>query len=371
MTPGRGERAKRLPQLDVLRGAAVLLTLGSHPPVKIAPGETAGWVGPIWRVWYAIGYCGVDLFFVLSGFLVGGLIFAEMRASGRIDIVRFVFRRGFKIWPTYYFLLAVLMFLQAAHGPVDRAVLLTLAPYVVFLQNYFEDVLQLAPHTWSLPVEEHFYLALPLVIAAARRKLSGARIAIGFFLLAVVCGVLRSRSAHTVPQLQTHLRIDSLCAGVVVAFVYHYHHATFEKLLRASRWWLACGLALVIAALSRGITGAWVAALVPAGLYVGFAAIIIGMLGQPEARFSRAGWRIVAAIGYYSYSIYLFHVPIGYAAVNSYSERPFAMTLTFATRWSIGTILYMAISIAMGVLVSRCIELPALALRERVIPRPR
>src|ERR1700722_19491950 len=91
--------ARRLIQLDVLRGLAILLVLGRH---AIVPREDAGRLAPLAKIWWHIGWTGVDLFFVLSGFLVGGLLLGELRSRGTLDIKRFIIRRGFKIWPAYY-----------------------------------------------------------------------------------------------------------------------------------------------------------------------------------------------------------------------------------------------------------------------------
>jgi len=73
--------------LDMLRGVAVLLVLGRHM-------DGAG-------IWSSAGWCGVDLFFVLSGFLISGLLFTEFKKTGTIDVKRFWIRRGFKIYPAF------------------------------------------------------------------------------------------------------------------------------------------------------------------------------------------------------------------------------------------------------------------------------
>src|ERR1044072_1393050 len=83
--------------LDMLRGVAILLVLGRHYVVD--PEQLGSWGAPA-AIWTQIGWAGVDLFFVLSGFLVSGLIFAEYRQSGEVDIRRFFICTGFKIWPT-------------------------------------------------------------------------------------------------------------------------------------------------------------------------------------------------------------------------------------------------------------------------------
>src|SRR5947209_2430923 len=82
--------------LDVLRGVAVLMVLAVHAPWS-SEVRTGGF-----RKLLPLGSYGVDLFFVLSGFLISGLLYAEIARSGRVNVPRFWLRRGLKIWPSYY-----------------------------------------------------------------------------------------------------------------------------------------------------------------------------------------------------------------------------------------------------------------------------
>src|SRR5215211_479046 len=98
----------RLKNLDVLRAVAVLLVLGRHVNVVAPmPADVPGPVALAIRAWVKVGWTGVDLFFVLSGFLVSGLLFAEYRKNGELRIGRFLIRRGFKIYPPFWVLMAV------------------------------------------------------------------------------------------------------------------------------------------------------------------------------------------------------------------------------------------------------------------------
>jgi peptidoglycan/LPS O-acetylase OafA/YrhL len=118
--------------LDVLRGIAVLLVLGDH--------------FPYYRAREKIGWTGVDLFFVLSGFLISGLLFREYQHSGSINFKVFVIRRAFKIWPLYVFLL-VLTAVTIKQFPIQG-----MLPAALFYSNYVSPAALpgvLAP-TWSL-----------------------------------------------------------------------------------------------------------------------------------------------------------------------------------------------------------------------------
>ncbi len=107
----------RLPQLDVLRGIAVVMVVGHHiavPAPEVAqPLRAMGWT------WYYCGWTGVELFFVLSGFLVSSLFFTEFQRHGNVRVAHFLVRRGFKIYPPFYLmLLAVICYLHPS-GPAS------------------------------------------------------------------------------------------------------------------------------------------------------------------------------------------------------------------------------------------------------------
>src|SRR5437899_9939924 len=187
----------RLAYLDILRGVASLLVVTYHSISRGAgplPKEVS-LDSPLMKVPYCIVRTQVDLFFVLSGFLIGGLLFRELRSRSSLDVGRFIIRRGFKIWPSYFMFLAGICLIRVflLHEPWHH--LRLLKPNLFHIQNYAGAVY--APHTWSLAVEEHFYLALPflLVLLVWRRKAPLTSIpglpAIAL-LVFVGCAVLRS-----------------------------------------------------------------------------------------------------------------------------------------------------------------------------------
>ena len=179
-----------MPQLDLLRGIAVIAVIAYHYPA--------------FR-WFDAGWAGVGLFFVLSGFLISGLLFADYKRNGKISIGRFLIRRGFKIYPPFYvFLLVTVPFLIFIFGPRRWPSRLFFECF--FLQDYLPH---LWPHTWSLAVEEQFYLLLPplLVGLSKLRRLGNDR---GFVLLpaisvALLLGCLLLR-LHANDHTQDELR---------------------------------------------------------------------------------------------------------------------------------------------------------------------
>src|SRR2546423_3391770 len=148
--------SRRWIYLDVLRALAILLVLGAHTPFRL-PRETL--LYPLFSLWKRIGWVGVDLFFVLSGFLIGGLLFADHRKRGAICYRRFFLRRFFKIWPAYLVFLAGTFAWDVGKGPgalsynVRRSARAML-PNLVHAQNYYAPLAERIGHALALAVEE-------------------------------------------------------------------------------------------------------------------------------------------------------------------------------------------------------------------------
>src|SRR5450759_534901 len=142
---------KHRPELDGLRGIAILAVLGAHMGV---PGFAAGGGG-----------AGVTLFFVLSGYLITSLLFAEKDRFGRVDLRAFYMRRALRLFPALAAVLVVVVLLvvtgsmpQAASEGVDyRIVLLGVVGYVANWVAVAGQSIGILGHTWSLAVEEQFY----------------------------------------------------------------------------------------------------------------------------------------------------------------------------------------------------------------------
>jgi len=352
-----------LPQLDFLRAVANLLVLGGHPAIKA---NDAGPFLPLAYVWHLIGWTGVDLFFVLSGFLIGGLLFAEIRATGSLQVRRFLIRRAFKIWPAYY----VYLLVQLAILSVKQLPLTLIVPFLLHVQNYFGRLDLLAGITWSLAIEEHFYLILPLVLYLTLSVQRATSLVGTFLFLAIACGTLRGLAESPMPVVETHLRIDSLAFGVLLAFFYHHHRAAFDRVARHRLALIACGLVLVgVARYPRLLIGVWESIFVPISLYLGYGAILMAVMLMPM-HWLRSWWgRSLVLMGMYSYSIYLWHINGAYALIHALSETPWAAAVPGWLRWPVGMAIYVLTATGVGVLMGRCVEMPALALRDRLFPR--
>ena len=233
-SPRKVSSQSRNPQLDRLRAVAALLVIGVHLHYHASPG---GFLSVIETGLRRTGLVGVDLFFVLSGFLIGTLLLTEMNDHTRINVPRFIIRRGFKLYPVYYVFIAYSLtreVMKACHGGVIFHTafgdsLREFLPTMFFVQNYIPP--NPAAHTWSLAVEEHFYLTLPLVLALlGPKRVWKWLIPIGLATVPVclilrVISVLRQGSGENVQSglefdmAYTHLHVDALMVGVVLAAV--------------------------------------------------------------------------------------------------------------------------------------------------------
>ncbi|MGO9641285.1 MAG: acyltransferase family protein [Candidatus Acidiferrales bacterium] len=332
---------KRNQSLDVLRGVAVLLVTGFH--------------FPYYSLWARVGWIGVDLFFVLSGFLISGLLFQEYKERGSISFGRFILRRGLKIWPSFYlFLLAVYLFSLYKPSHLLREQILY---NLVWVQNYHASDSPLLIHTWSLAVEEHFYLLLPallmvLIWAAGGRDPFRAIPAL-FFTVSALCLVLRWLLPSPILGSATHTRIDSLFAGVALGYLYHFKETWFRKLTGNHALVLAA-ISCTPAALFRG---RWSGIVGFTGLFVGFSLLVAWSVVRSTAtsRFSVV-WRFAAKIGFYSYSIYMWHTAVLY------------VTSTYLGFSALAFWIYVTFSILIGIAMARVVEIPFLALRQKLFP---
>jgi peptidoglycan/LPS O-acetylase OafA/YrhL len=354
--------------LDLLRLVAVVLVLGRH--METFPFEFGKGVAfYVSRLWQNGGWTGVDLFFVLSGFLIGGLLFAEVKRTGRLRVGRFLLRRGLKIYPAFYALLfATFAFDLALHHPMRRTSVLA---EFFFLQNYLGGLWN---HTWSLAVEEHFYIALPLlliVLLKIRQRSANPFRSIPMItaVVAVTCLGLRIYLARTTPfdnmvhLFPTHLRIDSLLIGVAIAYAYHFHR---KRMIAFSRRWrpalILIGSALFIPAFRFPLgSNWWLHSVGLTGFAGGAAMIVVALIDWEPPRWRLVRW--AAFLGSRSYSIYLWH-----AAIALLIARIWQAHAASAAGWYLYFATYIAAAFGVGVIMSAIVEFPILRLRDREAP---
>lgn len=374
----------RLLSLDVLRGVAVLLVLVRHlgegkantglnsllEYVHQCPNEWAHWPALLFRVAHRCGWMGVDLFFVLSGFLVSGLLFREYQRHGRIWLGRFLIRRGFKIYPAFYVFLALAV--AGIALTTSRPLTLTsMSCEALFVQNYGPNIWG---HTWSLAVEEHFYLMLGvLLLALSARRCSNpfailprlfVGIAVVEFLLRVATAVAEPEFNHKIHVFPTHLRVDSLFLGVVLSYYYHLEPEQFAFVRRSPRLLIAASLLLIAPALVLPQRDIFMRTAGLTMLAFGFGGIVLAVLpaSMTTERHPGRAASLLAAVGFHSYSIYLWHLPVLVVGVPVVA----GVAGSLGTAGEFGV--YLFGSIGLGIAMAKLIEWPALRLRDRCFP---
>jgi peptidoglycan/LPS O-acetylase OafA/YrhL len=301
-----------IPALDAIRGLAiVLVTLyrfggGDH---DLGRAIHADWL-------VELGSRGVDLFFVLSGFLITGILFD---AKGKERFFRnFYIRRSLRIFPLYYGVLAATIFLLPVLVPSAQAVFRPAVEHQKWLWLYAANVFQtvhagwyLGPfnHFWSLAVEEHFYLAWPLVIYCCSRT-SAMRVClalVGASLLGRVAWITLGGNSVAIEVL-TPLRMDGLALGGWLALVVRGEGGLAWLL----RWARPVAMASALAVLALWLADKRLLG-IPYTLWsVLFGAMLILIVAAP--RYSWLRWfgnsRSMRFFGKYSYAMYVFQNPL-------------------------------------------------------------
>jgi peptidoglycan/LPS O-acetylase OafA/YrhL len=345
------------PCLDALRTLAIALVIATH-------------IGPYCR--HALrtlhtpvvlfGWTGVDLFFVLSGLLIGGQLWKELKASRTVDVRRFVLRRGFRIWPLYYSLIAFLLAEHIGAG-VARPGLWVDA---TFLCDYLPWHHQVAG-AWSLSVEEQFYLLIPVLLVIGAKVFSQrSLVALSLVWLALLPIIRHFVLLRYVPDASFvekpvyyafHTHSDGLAMGLLISWIMTWK----PELLRIGRW-LDVVLVLVF------LSGCWLWYFVPATFLFSLVAITYGALTFLFLRvpvrfiFPSKAFYVASRL---SYGVYLIHWGL-LVRVMPYHTRLFGEGFR---SFLYAFVLWGAVSFALAFVTFCLIELPFLKLRARLLAK--
>jgi peptidoglycan/LPS O-acetylase OafA/YrhL len=355
----------RIPELDGLRGVALLLVLIAHTfPCAILDGHAV--LKPL-KILISMGWCGVDLFFVLSGFLITGILYNSTPSCNYFRV--FYARRILRIFPLYYLILFFFLFLVplvswselqrvnwflSGHGSTVW--------YWLFLANIPDIAINrndLLGPVWSLSVEEQYYLVWPLIVYYCRGNLllTGFILLLGNFCLRVILYVVCDYSAASVFAFTlTHL--DGLALGGIlrIAYIHGKKCARAMNLFSALLPLLFClfaGVSLFCGFRPHGesvITYHWLMVLLGWALSsLLFGSLLVRCLTGAGlvARVSSASF--LRNVGRYSYAMYLLHMPIFvvvHGAVNRFMFPGGASTIA-------GALIIFAVSGAGTYLISR------------------
>ena len=250
----RFQDRERQPGLDLLRALAIVVVVIYHAGIMgfPLPGRVHRW-----------GWIGVDLFFVLSGYLIGGQLLAELARSKRLNLARFYARRALRIMPAYSVILTIYFSLPAWREYPDMAQ--PLWKFLSSIQNIALHGGTAFSHAWSLAVEDQFYLALPFILLVLFWRPRAAMI---LSCVIVVGGVLlRAFLAAQNPSVDggvsfrefqawiyypTWTRLDPLVFGVVIAAIEKFRPQLWQRLTNSTIWLWVPALALIVYALWLG-----------------------------------------------------------------------------------------------------------------------
>lgn len=370
-------RARQIPALDGLRGIAILLVILHN--TNVFP-DHPGWAWPLATLATA-GWIGVQLFFVLSGYLITNNLLASRGADNYYRA--FFGRRVLRIFPLYF--LALVLFLLV----LPR--LVALPPHIadtyqhqrwywLFLNNWTQPSGQTVywfPHFWSLAVEEQFYLVWPfLIVLLPERRVALASLIV--LLAACLLRVVLQRAGCSADMIYmyTVTRMDALAAGALLAALAD-HTATQAMLARRAGTLLTLAAVILLGgALAGGLYNMHKAGTIYFGytaLTVGFA-ILMGICSteaQPSTlpaafrRLLEAGW--LRAVGKYSFAIYIIHLPLSLLLEPRIARPPALSEAVWASAWSAGITL---LSFVLGALSYHLFEVHFLRLKRWLVPHP-
>ena len=383
--------SKRVFGLDVMRAMAILIVVDSHAGIALKDYHSPAF-------WHHLLPDGVELFFVLSGFLIGGILIRSYEKKGGFDrelLLNFWTRRWFRTLPAYYLVLTGLIvtaLLRAWRSGLSHTLppKQTLVSYFFFLQNFSTELGSFFPETWSLAIEEWSYISLPLVLWGLHTLLSERwsrrRIALAMILFVIIgSNVYRLVTALQVPISVGELgyrgivvtRLDAISYGVLAAYLKHYFPAQWTNPVLRRRLLLLGLLLTVLVAISASVIMLHV--YVDTGLYPAYVFykrtvyfLLIGLsmtLLMPYMdgwRTATGSWarfgigRAITHVSLISYSMYLLNLtPIMMTLVDRIP------TTSLAVGWlKVG--LFWTLVLVLSTLLFKYFEKPVTELRDRL-----
>jgi peptidoglycan/LPS O-acetylase OafA/YrhL len=359
--------------LDGVRGLAILLVVGSHFLGTELEGGIAAW---LLMKGASYGVLGVDLFFVLSGFLITGLL---LEAKGDAHYFRnFYARRTLRIFPLYYFVLTMLFLVWpriATPSPMLSAAARHQAWLWTYTTNFYVashpswHALTYVTHFWSLAIEEHFYLFWPLVVFLFGRP-ALERICIGVIAgaLALRVGLALAGVNEVSIAVLTPCRLDALCMGGLMALLVRRPGGLEAWVERSGRIALLVGAAVVAVSVfsARTQLGLPVLHQVRSSLYaVFFTALTLSSLKPATALTGRLfQGTFLRFLGKYSYGLYVYHALLYWAfEEHGVPGRLLAMVGHPAPALVLNFALGLVLSLLVAVLSYELIEKRFLALK--------
>jgi peptidoglycan/LPS O-acetylase OafA/YrhL len=364
--------APRSNGLDSLRSAAILLVFMYHYAVFFSHAPTFGF-------WSEIGWTGVDLFFVLSGYLIGNQILSALAHQRAFSLKNFYARRLLRTLPNYWFVLALYFLFPVAMGGKTPP---SLWRFLSFTQNIGLHAGTAFSHAWSLCIEEQFYLVLPavaLLLAAYGKSVRAGWILLALaVVVATTARILLWQQYHDDPDgwytwvyYSSLCRFDELLAGVAVAMLKNFHRGAWERIMAKGNLMLVLGLAATALMFYLFLNyqyvdgagyGFFLTAVGYPLLAMSFALLVLAALG-PGSLLQRMRVPGAGRLARWSYAIYLTHKPLMHVL-----GKPLA-DVGVVPDSAVAALLVACASIAAGCLLYLAVETPFMRLRERISPQ--
>jgi peptidoglycan/LPS O-acetylase OafA/YrhL len=354
----------RLAGLDTLRALAIALVLMSHYQGFVSHAPTFGFMGKI-------GWAGVDLFFVLSGYLIGNQLLVPAARGDHLNLKTFFARRLLRTLPNYYAVLAVYLLLP--DSPIAGKSMAPVWQFLTFTQNFGLNYGETFTHSWSLCIEEQFYLVFPLAVLVLVGSERSPRLlwcalfaAIGTGMTVRGMAFLDGMDAFAAPVYYSSFsRFDELLPGVAIAMLKNFHPAAFARILRHGNALLVAGLAMsaaVLYGITNDVPTAFAASTFGFSLVAASFALLTCSALSPGSILNWARIPGAASLALWSYAIYLVHKPVFMALRPELISRRIdpGAPLTIAA--------VMAAGILGGWVLYRVIETPFMQLRARWYP---
>ncbi len=366
--------------LDGLRGIAILLVLGRHAVKGYFPNNYNS--DKEWSFWnfLANGWMGVDLFFVLSGFLISYHIAERYISSGKnINYKDFIKRRFLRIAPTYYF---VLFLIIAGMIPLynidDYNITFRIAYHLMFLQDYFPADINVA--FWSLGVEEKFYLVAPFILLAIFKIKKPILQYATLILLLISPMLLRMLSAYDNPLELTyvtyfymyrspfHLTFDGLATGMLCALIYsHKKENNFKTNSYVGHLCFWIGFLAISTMMLYQTQLNYISKFniiyMELVLACGFGFILIGVLFNGGPNYILKS-RILFYLSKISYPLYLIHLSLIPISIYLIKYIPIINTDDHQNNFYIFTFIFFSLSTIISIMIHFTVEKPFLLLKD-------
>jgi peptidoglycan/LPS O-acetylase OafA/YrhL len=328
-------------------------------------------------------FFGMDLFFILSGFLIGSILIRSIETDGTQNLRRFYLRRISRTFPSYYVVLTFLVIVTTLTVSQRNHVVYEYVYGTNFMSLLREDIIMF--WGWSLALEEQFYLTVPLLFVVLYRMRSDrARIAllVGVWAAALVIRLIiyYARSPWTDLALyealyfRPHTRFDTLICGVLLAFVHKYYGVAITE-------WLKAPMNRAIVALSS-LTCLWLLlrpwmfgteyvqivhvfawGSVTSIMYFGWLLLLLHGEGWLHDALSLPAFRRIATLGY---GVYLVHIPILDHVIVPLAHKLQTDKVPMMVIWPLSLALVTVGSLLVAYILHVAIEKPSLRIRERI-----